>query len=183
MNDEQMLADDKLVQTVWFNDAVSEGTLVETSIRNDTQHHYVMGSRSPFYFRFGINTESKHIVAAVICGEHATNMGGMVQGGAISSIFDACTATVGSVVVEPMAFGTTKSLKVSFKTPTPLFTVLKFSVIFAEFSLETGLGKVRGKLSDGLENGKIYALCEAELVDRKRRKKWKQSNSATKSKL
>ena len=182
MNDEQMLAGDKLVQTVWFNDAVAQGTLVETSIRNDTQH-YVMGSRSPLYFRFGINTESKHIVAAVYCGEHATNMGGMVQGDAISSIFDACTATVGSVVVEPMAFGTTKSLKVSFKAPTPLFTVLKFSVIFAEFSMETGLGKVRGMLSDGLENEKIYALCEAELVDIKRRKKWKQSNSATKSKL
>ena len=108
-----------------------------------------------------------------------------MQGGAISSIFDAMTATVGSVVVEPMAFGTTKSLTVMFKAPTPLRTVLKFSVLSASFSMENGTGVVRAQLSDGLENGEIYALCEAELVDIKRRKKWKMKmkQSSTTSKL
>jgi hypothetical protein len=187
MSDEQILAVNELIQTRWFNDAVATGSLVETSLqlKKHESEHYVMGARSPFYFRFGVNSTNKHIVAAVFSTQHATNMGGMMQGGAISSIFDAMTATVGSVVVEPMAFGTTKSLTVMFKAPTPLRTVLKFSVLSASFSMENGTGVVRAQLSDGLENGEIYALCEAELVDIKRRKKWKMKmkQSSTTSKL
>ena len=156
----------------WFNQLVAQRSIVETKtlISKEKSPHYVVGRHSPFYFRFA-TTPAKSIVVAVWCGQNATNMGGKVQGGAISSIFDALTASVGSFAVHPNSFGLTKSLSVKFKSPTPLQTVLKFSVINATFN-DDGIGRIQAELSNG--TGKTYATCVAEMVDVRTRKKWKE---------
>jgi len=159
----------------WFNNLLKDGAWIETSFRMNKSktEHYVMGKNSPFYFRMAISPKNKSILAAVWCGRYATNMGGSVQGGAISSIFDALTASVGSVQIEPGSFGTTKNLQVAFLAPTPLLSPLQFSVISATFNEANGTGIVKAQLTNGT-TGKKYASCTAEMVDLKRRKKWKQ---------
>jgi len=175
--DEATTARQALAANPWFNQMVSSKKLVESSFRmqKDSIIHYVMGINSPFYFRMGVSPDTKNIVAAVWCGEHATNMGNMVQGGAISSIFDALTASVGSIQVEPMSFGTTKNLSVSFLRPTPLFQVIKFSVVKASFNHDNGTALVEAQLTNGKTSTheQTYATCTAEMVDMKRRKQWK----------
>ena len=168
-----------LANASWFNEMIDSGVISETRMASKSDSlHYVIGKGSPFHFRFGVGfkkEQDKTLVAAIWCGENATNMGGKVQGGAISSIFDALTASVGSIKFEPMAFGTTKSIEVKFLSPTPLKTVLRFKVITSNFNENTGEGIVEAELSDG-NTGEKYASCTAHMVDIKRRRNWKKNH-------
>ena len=163
----------------WFNKLLSNGDLSEIYLGRERSPHYVLGSASPFTFRFARSTNDNSLVAAVHCGHFAQNLGGVVQGGAISSIFDALTAVAGTVKLQSMGFNTTKSLSVQFRAPTPLLSVLKFQVVSSEFNQETGTGVVEAELVNG-DTGKLYASCTAQLIDMKRRRRWKKQHPKAK---
>ena len=82
--------------------------------------------------------------------------------------------------VEPGSFGVTKSISVRFHRPCPLLQVLRCEV-HGHFS-EQGTAAVEAILTDSSGDAR-YASCAAELVDLRRRKAWKQSQTPQQSKL
>lgn len=185
--DEVAVAQAAIENCAWFNAMVSSPTFhVYTRMNKNTSDHYVLGRRSPFLWKLGVKSheekERQVLVAAVWSGRCATNMGGMIQGGGIAAIFDVVTATLGSVCVEPMSFGMTKSLHVRYRSPAPLSRVVKVETSGSSFNLDAGTCTVTAVLSDG-DSDQIFATCEAELVDIRRRTKWKKRERPFLSKL
>jgi acyl-coenzyme A thioesterase PaaI-like protein len=174
----------------WLKDAISTSgfDLYETSWKQATErwegykNHYVIGQRSPFRFHMvkAGRDEGTNLVWGVFFGAYSTNGGGMLQGGAISSVFDVGTAQLGSQMFGPQPggpFGITKSLKVHFKRPGPLKKVLRLDVRASDTSrVHMGLMMVAAVLSDG-EN--TIAECSCEMVDPARRKSWRQQKTPT----
>lgn len=165
-----------LVACPWFNDMVASSsstrdvTAIFDAMRDS--RHYVVGRSAPFRWRLA--AEGEELVAAVWAGEDATNLTGSMQGGAISALFDVVVATLGSVTVGPMRFGTTKSLHVSFRRPVPLATVLKIRAKSGGgFDTDTGLGAVTAIMS---YSGQELASCTAEMVDLSTRMQWKRKS-------
>ena len=162
----------------WFNDLVASSsstrdvTAIFDAMRDS--RHYVVGRSAPFRWRLA--AEGEELVAAVWAGEDAGNLAGNMQGGAIGALFDVVVATLGSVTVGHMRFGTTKSLHVLFRRPVPLATVLKIRAKSGAggFDTNTGLGAVTAIMSHS--DGQELASCTAEMVDLRTRMQWKRKS-------
>ena len=122
-----------------------------------------------------------HLVWAVYCGSYATNGVDMLQGGAISSLFDVGTAQIGTVFLPILggAFGTTKSIDVSFLSPGPLNRVVRMDIKLTDTSqMEKGRVSAMAEMRvDGSNlESKPFARCTCVLVDLVRRENWRQAN-------
>jgi hypothetical protein len=149
--------------------------------------HYVIGQLSPFRFHMAKTgkDEATSLVWAVYFGAYSTNGGGVIQGGAISSVFDVGTAQLGTQMFSGElggSFGTTKSITVKFKRPGPLKKVLRLDVKATDTSkVDIGLMTVEAVLFDG---DTVIAESSAEMVDPARRQAWRQKqNSGKRSRL
>lgn len=156
-----------------------------------TLHSVKMGKRAPFRVFQGVvepvTTKSCHLIWAVYFGEHATNGASMMQGGAISSIFDVGTANIGTVLFpdEPGSFGTTKSIEVSFLAPGPLQKAIRVDIWLTDIAeIEAGRASAEAEMrADGAGGVDIsdlqtkpLARCSCVLVDLARRQKWRAAN-------
>merc|ERR1712086_176089 len=182
---ERAAAEELLRSTPWVSELIkdlSEPKIFDGMFQKDASlrpQHFVIGQRSPFIFKGPhVSGGGRQSVAtwAVYAGHYSINGSYMLQGGAISAIFDYVTACMGSAVCNPGSFALTKSAKTQFlhgANPVPGV----FRVTCEVFSLDEESGSMHLKSSlsnDKIEaGGRPFAISECEMVDGPRRKAWK----------
>merc|ERR1712070_725428 len=137
--------------------------------------HFVIGQRSPFIFK-GPHVSGSVAPWAIYAGHYSINGSYMLQGGAISAIFDYVTACMGSVVCNPGSFALTKSARTQFlHGANPVPSVFRVTCEVVNLDEDTGSMLLKSSLSnDQIKDGdKPFAVSECEMVDGPRRKAWK----------
>ena len=169
------------------------------------QKHYVVGQRAPFIykgpsiriqdqllptpFRYDdaedlhtMDAEEDDTVGAictyaVYAGHYSINGSYMLQGGAVSAIFDYATACIGTVLFNRGSFALTKSVTTKFlKGAHPVPGVFKVIVKVIAVDLQSGSMTLHSTLTNDtiLPNERPFAVSECVMIDGPRRKLFKQ---------
>ena len=163
--------------------------------------HYVVGERSPFIYKGpSVTTPSSSTATttttttttaadssgrmigtvctyAIYAGHYSINGSYMLQGGAISSIFDYATACIGSTLFNPGSFALTKSVTTKFlRGANPVPGVFKVTCEVIALDLESGSMTLMSVLTNQTvleEGGRPFATSECVMIDGPRRSAWK----------
>ena len=161
--------------------------------------HYVIGDRSPFIYKGPSLRVSAQLIHgysydatssidapsligalctwAVYAGHHSINGSYMLQGGAISAIFDYATACIGTTLFNPGSFALTKSVTTKFlRGANPVPGVFKVVCEVVALDLHSGSMTLKSTLTNAtvLEGERPFAVSECVMIDGPRRKVYKE---------